>query len=329
MTNQDEILRAVKEAASLLHEFPVESGTSSDLLTIVEELDVPVMYRPLDSLKGATVSIDGTSGILVKAGLPRSVQRFTLAHELGHLLLDHETEFDEEIGISQRASGSENRPVREIAADTFASELLAPKSLLRRNMDRQGWNSLDLRNSETIYQLSLRLGLSFPATCWALVEHDILDYGLANEYNERKDVVKEAKSSFVPDSVSRNPRADVWLLTEDDAGTHLKASEDDVFVVELEEKSSSGYLWNVQNEGSSVRIVDEEISQGENYGSSSSRVVYLTYETPGIHSLTIQHRRPWNEKILDEIEISIDNWGREEEGLPRRIRKASLDEAIA
>lgn len=329
MSRRDAILSAVGEAADLVRDFPVESRTSFDLFEVTESLDIPVMFRPLDGLMGAAVSVDDASGALVEEGLPRNVQRFTLAHELGHILLGHENEFDEEVGLSQRATGNSDKPVEETAADTFASELLAPRALLIRNINQQGWNHEDLQKPETIYQLSLRLGLSFPATCWALVEHDIIDYGLANEYSNRNEFPKSIKSSFVPDSIPRDPWSDVWLLTKGDAGNQLEASENDIFVVKLEEKSNSGYLWDFQEQEARFEILDEKLTHGEGYGSASSRVVFLKYNDPGIHSLEIQHKRPWNGKLLDEIRISIDNYGREDGGLPRRIRQKSLEEAIA
>lgn len=58
--------------------------------------------------------------------LPRRI-RFTLAHELGHILLGH---FDNHKGFLSRNGFDIADPVREKEADIFASELLVPKGLV-------------------------------------------------------------------------------------------------------------------------------------------------------------------------------------------------------
>ena len=140
--------------------------------------DIPLLFRPLDELWGAFITVnDEERGILVTTKLGLPAQRFTLAHELGHLLLGHRTSLDRAVGFAGRY-GPASRPAQEAAADTFASELLAPKRLLIASARRHGWTGGDLpgdlHRPATIYQLSLRLGISFQATCWALVAAGVL-----------------------------------------------------------------------------------------------------------------------------------------------------------
>lgn len=326
MSRREEILSAVGEAAELVEEFPTKSRTSFDLISVIETLDIPVIFRPLDSLLGAAVTINDQRGILINSQRIRQLQRFTLAHELGHVLLQHDTRVDEEVGFSHRSVTSSKRPTKEIAADTFASELLAPRNLLRQNILRQNWDRDDLREPEIIYQLSLRIGLSFPATSWALVEHDLLSQDRANELTERGDVVKDAKNSFIPDSIARekDPWADVWLITDSDSGTELETHEDDIFVFQLDERSSSGYVWDISDTASDIEIIETEVVLGEEYGSTSKSKTYLEFENLGNHSITFEHKRPWNNDIIQDFNITIDNRGKEDDGFPRRIRQAAL-----
>src|SRR5438132_11805638 len=92
---RDELLRATAEAARLLHQFPTERRSSFDIVGACSELGVPLLFRPLKKLWGACISVeDGLFGVLVTTELELAVQRFTLAHELGHVLLRHGTSLD-------------------------------------------------------------------------------------------------------------------------------------------------------------------------------------------------------------------------------------------
>ena len=53
-------------------------------------------------------------------------------------------------------------------ADAFAVGFMLPKWLVVGHCARQGWRIADLLRPEVVYQLSLRLGASYEATCRAL-----------------------------------------------------------------------------------------------------------------------------------------------------------------
>lgn len=326
MSKRDEILEAVSEAATLVEKFPVGERTSFEIPAVLIEYDIPVIYRPLKSLLGAAIRVANERGILVTTNRNRQVQRFTLAHELCHILLDHEIQFDESIGFNQRVTRSASRPPEESAADMFASKLLAPQNLIIDNMQRQGWDIEDVRNPEIIYQLSLRLGISFQAMCWALEDNNLLKRDVANDYTGKSRIVSNAKNSVIDDSIPRESYADVWLLSRKDANTRLEASSDDIFVIQLEDMSSSGHAWEVNAPDSSVEILEEDIAIGNRYGSTSSRKIVFSFDSLGTHSLSFQHKRPWNDDIHEEFMVRIDNEGYEDGGLPRSLRNQSMIE---
>ena len=53
---REEVLEATKEAARVLNRFPVGSRTSFDIIRAVTELEIPLVFRPLKGLWGATVT---------------------------------------------------------------------------------------------------------------------------------------------------------------------------------------------------------------------------------------------------------------------------------
>jgi predicted secreted protein len=327
-TRRDQILNATHQAARVLNRFPVGSRTSFDIIRAVTELGIPLLFRPLKGLWGATVTTEpGARGVLVTTQRDLHVQRFTVAHELGHILLGHKTSLDETVGLLGRFADN-SRPAEEVGADTFASELLAPRSLMLSAAQRHRWTKDALVDPKNVYQLSLRLGISFQATCWALAAQKILPEQLSRRLQEQP--VKQLKLATAPESFLSNSWADVWNLTEGDSGSFLEAGPDDVFAVQLLDNASAGFLWELVSPGPYAHVLAEHINDlGIDYGQSSSRVVFLRFNVPGTHRLEFEHRRPWNKQKIAHIDISIDNCGKESGGLPRRARERALHAASA
>ena len=323
MTRREGILRAVSEAASLLAETPIGPRTSFDIIGAVAKLDIPLMFRPLDRLWGAFITVNHEAcGIVVTTKLGLSVQRFTIAHELGHMLLGHQSSFDETIGFAGR-NAPQSRPAHEAAADTFASELLAPLSLVRALAQRHGWVKEKLRQADNIYQLSLRLGISYVATCWALATWNVLTRPQASKLRETP--VKALKHALAPDLLITNSRADVWALTSADSGTFLEAGPDDLFALHVQDHASAGYVWRLVDANAEAEIIDEwQSSLSDSYGERSERVLYVRFRNCGTHRLIFEHVRPWSRATLAHIEIEVDGHGRESEGWARRTKSAAL-----
>jgi Zn-dependent peptidase ImmA (M78 family) len=80
---------------------------------------------------------DGSGVIGVNSEHPKTRQRFTIAHEIGHLLLHGEEEFhiDEKAPLALRDEvSSQAIDPREIEANQFAAELLMPDTLVRASV---------------------------------------------------------------------------------------------------------------------------------------------------------------------------------------------------
>lgn len=102
-------------------ELKENTSDSDPLLLKVRKLDAETIVK-----RGSgeyLIVYDDTIGYL-----PRI--RFTLAHEIGHIIMGHFTEF-EKTSLREGVTPAE-KVVLEREADAFAAELLAPRTILRR-----------------------------------------------------------------------------------------------------------------------------------------------------------------------------------------------------
>lgn len=84
------------------------------------------LYTPTDGNSGfSTIDPDGTAVIGVSRTEPPTRQRFTAAHELGHILLGHTGKYE----LCNREPQPDDNPIEQ-AANVFASRLLAPACVL-------------------------------------------------------------------------------------------------------------------------------------------------------------------------------------------------------
>lgn len=162
--NHGAILTGAKAAHTLHRDLGVRehlersAGSRVDVFGAISRLGATLMFQPLGKLLGAYVPAE-EPGVLITTQRTLPVQRFTGAHELGHLYMRHEPSLDDK-GILRRAPfDTRSRLERqEQEADAFASMFFAPAWLLALIVQRQGWPAGALADPVTAYQLSLRLG---------------------------------------------------------------------------------------------------------------------------------------------------------------------------
>lgn len=120
-------------AAVLVREaFGLGDNPISDLAELSEGLGVDVLRTPLPgSVSGLCVRVNGGALIAVDSSPTVGHQRFTLAHEIGHYLLDDQTQGLVIDGSSHFAQ----EDAVEVRANAFAYELLLPRSALLRILE--------------------------------------------------------------------------------------------------------------------------------------------------------------------------------------------------
>ncbi len=335
MTIRDDILNAAYEATRLHKQFDTEGRANKgegriDVFGILIDWDIPVLFRPLRNLLGAYID-NPDQGVMVTTQRPLPVQRFTAAHELGHAALGHEASLDEEEVLTRALfSTTDTFDPREIQANAFATELLTPAWLIAMHMTRQGWKRSDLSDPKVVYQLALRMGSSYAATCYALNDAASLGRAACDRLLAVKP--KEIKKSLVKSYEPPNWRGDVWLVTERDNGMVLEGSRADLVVIQMQEHASSGYLWqfgDLVDAGMEIRDDGRIASGTEHIGGVVFRTVIAEAKTrdEGANGhVNLKEVRPWqpNGMPLNSMELDVDFSGPVAAGLLPEQREALL-----
>ncbi len=306
---------AVHAAAQLHSQYESEQLSDRgegrvDVFQMLVDREIPLLFRPLRGLLGAFIN-DPLPGVIITTQRPLAVQRFTAAHELGHALLGHQPSLDDE-SILRRSPFTDrpNYDLQEVQADAFASELLIPRWLLAKHVTRQGWQASDLSRPEVIYQLSLRMGVSYRAICYALQHHRVINYATCQKLVAIPP--RQIKARLAEGVEPETWHGDIWVITERDEGMLLEGSRSDLVVLRLVEHSGSGYLWRFNElEAAGLKVLEDRrvtLQQGDQIGGVVDRRVTAqpVPEARGIARLT--EVRPWlpTSEPLNSIHLRVD-----------------------
>ena len=322
-TYRDAVLEATLEAArlhrSLESEASSESGASGvDIFRVIEQNNIFLFFKKLEGLLGAYLPIEQDPGILITTQRSLAIQRFTAAHELGHAVLHHGLGIDDDGMLKRSPFGRTSYDLKEMGADTFAAMFLMPEWLIQSIAAKQRWNARSIKTPETLYQLSLRLGVSYEALARTLLRHGLLNTTEANQL--AKVPVKQIKQNILGVQTRtslpiRDWRSNVWRLTEADQGTRVVGEPDDLFVVQLHERSTAGYLWNmdqVREAGFDVVSDRRKAEETDQVGGDVIRVLTAHTSEPLIGTLSLPQSRPWNPSdTVAKFGFSYDFQGRE------------------
>ena len=327
---REAILAGVKAAHALHRDLGVRAalerhnGGRIDVFGAIAKLGATLMFQPLDKLLGAYVPGE-EPGVLITTKRPLPVQRFTAAHELGHLYMKHEPSFDDSAVLGRAPFSTTARIERqEREANAFASMFLAPAWLLALIVERQGWAQDDIARPEIAYQISLRLGTSYAATCHILARHKAITQ------TQRKHLLsiepKTIKRSLLEGYEPKDWRSDVWLLTARDEGLLVEGGRQDLFVVLLHENSNAGYLWNFDEltaAGFALVSDHQESVDEKRVGGMLTRKVTAQSSGRVSTDVTFKEHRPWTpHQVLHELHFRYELRGPEEPGMwePDRMR---------
>lgn len=304
-------------------------GSRVDVFGAAFRLNVPLIFRPLDGLLGAFLK-GPIPGVIVTTQRPLSVQRFTAAHELGHARMGHSVSLDDD-GILRRSPYATQMAydLREVEANAFAVEFLMPRWLVAWHCERQGWTGNALKNPEVLYQLSLRIGISYEAACWNIAHQRFIHPATARSLAaiEPKTIKKRLLGSYQPEDFW----GDVWVLSEADKGIRISGSRTDLFVLRLPEHSGGGYLWNFdQFKETGFAIVGDQREAPDNtaLGDHVIRKVTAQSKDRQTGELLLTERRPWQTtSSINTFLLQYDLTGPEQAGLSKLERQQLIEAA--
>lgn len=157
----DRALAAIRAAGQ-----PVRSGLA---LVIEEVFGIDVAVQELgDGFDGLAVGSEHARLILVDASTIAARQRFTMAHELGHLLASDDQQIHKDRDIY---SDESRRGESEMRANAFAAALLMPELELRE------WLSGRQLDLDTFCELATEFEVSPSALAYRLENLRIIDVG--------------------------------------------------------------------------------------------------------------------------------------------------------
>jgi Zn-dependent peptidase ImmA (M78 family) len=157
--------------------------------TVVErELGLPVVIAELPQGIAGCCWRDGDRTVLWVNGTQAAVrQRFTLAHELGHVRCGHDADVPVE---TIETIGGKSTDSREIQANAFAAELLAPAVGIRDSLT--GEPSL-----EDVVMIAARFGISTIAALYRLNS-----LGLTSRYAALKQEIADGLDEAMWDRIA-------------------------------------------------------------------------------------------------------------------------------
>lgn len=318
----------VFESSRAMERIEQDGYTRVDPFKVAATEGLSVALRPMEKLLGAFIR-DERSGILLNSARPAGLIHMTCAHELGHYFMGHATALDETIEYGTKAVEMEQE------AEAFGYHLLVPRALLTIICKRKGWNIRSLHEPFNLYQLALRLGVSYSATAWSLLRHQLIDYDTVQRLLKTQPaLIKQALfNGPLPDATK-----DVWVFDERDQSSILEPRTDDHLIIRLKSHASAGYLWLADS-------VDQLVAEGFTlqpapcapvdpealtFGAETSMDYLLTgaaesYAAP--QTVKLSEIRPWEGKHPGDASYSSRaHFEPIAEGLSRESKLALIDE---
>lgn len=241
MTSWAQANRSAVAMASEIHaDLEIDLTKPIDVFGTIQQLGLVLAFRPLGRISGVYVPGTPASGILLHDGHPRTRQRYTAGHELGHHVFGHNAEIDLEPDAGLQRGANERWPDHEKEAEAFAAWFLMPRRLLRVGLEHLGIG--DPTDPYDVYALSLWLGTSYTATARQLAITRLVQHRLADEWASIPPA--NLKRALAGEMVPNDLHNDVWWLDSRHHMQPIDARPGDRLVLTLPEIPSSGFSWS-------------------------------------------------------------------------------------
>lgn len=134
------LLKAESKATEIVEDFGITAPEHIRIRDIAYSLGAMVVEQHLEHAAASIVKVGNYSTIRIPPTDTRERKRFSIAHELGHLLMNHVESIQRVCSNNDMINWYQNN--QETQANFFASELLLPSKLVKRRCDVK---NIDLR----------------------------------------------------------------------------------------------------------------------------------------------------------------------------------------
>lgn len=155
--------KAISIAKKITKKYNLSPGFEIEKL--IRTLEIKLEIIPLKSMSGFAYQKNGKKIICVNETDSELRRRFTMAHELGHMLVHggDDITFDRSFAYFRNDNSSAGVDIKEKEANAFAAELLMPTDHLLDQVRKMG-GGLDLMGSDDkIKKLAAAYNVSFSA----------------------------------------------------------------------------------------------------------------------------------------------------------------------
>jgi Zn-dependent peptidase ImmA (M78 family) len=304
MDRKQTIVMAMGAAHRAHKQFGIDPRTRIDVFGALRRVGACVFFRPLKSMFGAYVPTGKASpGLLINSNLPLSVQRYTAAHELGHLFLKHKTvSFDTNLGyLPEERNGLDEE---ENQAEAFAAFFLMPKALVVNSLRDLKVHAQNLRPPD-VYLLALNIGSSYLATVNQLQTLKLISHPAASSLRnlQPKQIKQELNEN---ESLGRH---DIWVVNEHWNGKEIFPAPQDTIRIQLQEIPTSGYTWLPREVATGVQFMEDTYKGDDNSdeigGVQVHEFVAQLQENAQDSTLVLEKKRSWDEESA-AADFSID-----------------------
>ncbi|KJE19365.1 protein of unknown function (DUF955) [Frankia torreyi] len=249
MMNWSAANRTAMIAATHAHgDYKVDAGQRIEVVGAARRAGIMVHAQPLTKLFGMYVDRPMPAAV-VNSRLDVYAQRQTLAHELGHHVLNHgmQVDFDLDATSAQRSSSGASWAAsnEERTAEAFAAWFLMPRTAVRATARQLDIDQID--SADDVYRIALALGVPLATLLRHLPNVRMLSAQKSREWaTVSRAQVRRRLNRGLP-SLPR-PTSDVWHLSEEYQLPQVVARPHDRIVVTLpSEGRPSG--WRLEHAG--------------------------------------------------------------------------------
>jgi Zn-dependent peptidase ImmA (M78 family) len=248
--------RAAVLASQVHADLNVDLTKPVDVFGAADRLGLVLAFTDLGPTSGIYIPGKRSNGILIHSGHPRTRQRYTAGHELGHHMFGHalERDIDPEDELRRNMQGLSDQ---EKEAEAFGAWFLMPRRLIRAGLSELGIGTVS--SPFDVYSLSLWLGTSYTATARHLGTTRLITNAQANQW--ARIAPKSIKSALAGRHVPDDMRNDVWWIDAEMGVRHIEARPGDRLVVTATEVPSSGFAWRVDGHPANLAVIADSFDE--------------------------------------------------------------------